>query len=270
MIAATTEGGFPGALRILGAVAFGAVAVLALSAASLRLDVPFAQSGGEAVGLVEDVAESVTFGLEDVPHAISLRFAFSFGEFTVEAILLANTIDPDAHLAGSALSDELIGCEGRIFGGELVVTVLQARSSGDGAVPHAPGVGVACGSGGVLVGALFTARTGAGVPFALVPSFAVGGVAEAADATAVALDGIPFASGTSVAICGGSNHVASAHAHGTVDGVGLVPIAFNIESTGSGVFGGGVGADVVAVVALLLASVVACPFAHSAASLLAN
>lgn len=44
LITAAAESGLPGAGRILGAVGFGAVAVLALSLAVLRLDVPLAES----------------------------------------------------------------------------------------------------------------------------------------------------------------------------------------------------------------------------------
>lgn len=62
--------------------------------------------------------------MEDVPHAVGLRFAGTFGEGAVDAVLLALAINPDAHLGGRALGDELIGGEAGVLGGELVVTVL--------------------------------------------------------------------------------------------------------------------------------------------------
>lgn len=126
--------------------------------------------------------------IEDVPHAVSLGFAATFGEFTVDAILLALSVDPDAHSCGGTFLDEGIGAKSGVLGGELVVTVLQAASSGDGAVPHAPRVGVAGGGGSVLVTALLAAGVGGRVPFALVPSGAVRAVAEVAEHAAVALD----------------------------------------------------------------------------------
>lgn len=267
LITAAAESGFPGALRILGTVGFGAVAVLALSLAVLRLDVPLAESSIDTVVLLEEVAELVAFSVEDVPHTVSLGFASTFGEFTVDAILLALAVDPDAHLGGGTFLDESIGGEGRIFGGKLVVTVLEAASSGDGAVPHAPGVGIASGSSGVLVTALLAARAGRGVPFALVPLTAVRFVAEVAEAAAVALGGVPFAGLAGVAIFDRADHVARAAAGGTVDGVSLVPVAFLVESTQGGVLISSIGVDEVAVFALLLAGFVRSPFAHTTTSL---
>jgi hypothetical protein len=98
LVAAAAESGFPGAGRILRAVGFGAVAVLALSLAVLRLDVPLAESGVDASILGEEVAELVALSVEDVPHTVGLGFAATFGEFAVNAILLALAVDPDAHL----------------------------------------------------------------------------------------------------------------------------------------------------------------------------
>ena len=270
LITAATKSGFPGALRILGTVVLRAVAVLALSLASLRLDVPLAKSGVDTVVLLEEIAELVTFSVEDVPHAISLRFAVTFSESTVDAILLAGTINPDAHLGGSTFGDEFVGGERRIFSGELVVTVLHAASLSDGAIPHAPRVSVTSGGGGVLVTTLFAARAGGRIPFALVPRATVRFVAEVAETAAVSLDGIPFASLASVTVSLITNHVARTTAGGTVDSISLIPVAFLIESTSSGVFVSSVGAREVAVFALALASFVGSPFAHAATSLEAS
>lgn len=118
-----------------------------------------------------------------------------------------------------------------------------------------------------MVNALLAARLRAWVPFALVPLCAVRFVAEVALATAVVLDGVPFAGTTAVAILRRLNQVARAHAAGSVDGVGLIPVAFVVEGAGSGVLGGRVGANEVAVLALLAAGAVSCPVAHATASL---
>jgi hypothetical protein len=166
--------------------------------------------------------------------------------------------------------DESIGGERRIFGGELVVTVLQAAAGGDGAVPHAPAVGVASSGGSVLVTTLLAAGVGGRIPFALVPLTAVRAVAEAAKTAAVSLDGIPLAGRAGVTVGLRANHEAGTAAGGTVDGVSLVPVALLIVGASSGVLGSGVGVDEVAVLALLFAGFVGSPFAHATTSLRAE
>jgi hypothetical protein len=68
----------------------------------------------------------------------------------------------------------------------------------------------------------------------------------------------------------GTNQVARAAASGTVDGVGLIPVAFLVESTSSGVLSGSVDVDEVAVLAFLFAGFVGGPLAHTTTSLSAE
>lgn len=64
--------------------------------------------------------------------------------------------------------------------------------------------------------------------------------------------------------------MARAAAGSTVDSVGLIPVAFLVERARCGVFGGCVGVDKVAVLALLLAGLVGGPFTHATTSLVAE
>lgn len=270
LITAATEFRSPLTLRISSTVTFGAVAVLTLSLTVLRLDVPLTESSTNTVILLEEITELVTFSLKNIPHTVSLSFAVTFSESTIDAILLTLAIDPDTHLGRSTLANKLVSREAGVFSSELVTAVLQTRASSDRAIPHAPTVSITSGGSSVLVTTLLTARLGRRIPFALVPRTTVRFVAEVAETAAVALDVIPFTSLAGVTVSLSVDHVARTTAGSTVDSISLVPVAFLIERTGSGVFCSGVGANEVAVFTLALASFIGSPFAHTTTSLQAE
>jgi len=213
------------------------VEVQALACARLGAHVPLAERGATALGLVQQVAVTVTLGEQLIPHAVKLWCAGSLGHLAVLASLLADSSRllcvPQAHEHVGARGHQLVRGGKREFGGLVHQAVTTALTRGAEAVPHADRIAVASGLSGVLVRASLAALRERRVVLALVVRAAVRLVTQVAELTALAVCGVPLASSTTNA--GGLRVHLLAGLAAERAGACLIPVASGVaRAVGSG------------------------------------